>query len=175
MVEPRSHPTAARAGRCHLTRASGTVLGVNLEGTLVEKLRKLEALHAGTTVDGEKEVARRAAEKIRARLEELRGREKEVEMKYSIPDPWMRQLFVALCRRYELVPYRRRGQRATTIMVRAPKTFHERTLWPEYQALSRELRAHLAELTERVIREAIHDDVTEAAETDVKALPAASP
>jgi hypothetical protein len=27
-----------------------------LEGTLLEKLRKIEALHAGTTVDGEKEV-----------------------------------------------------------------------------------------------------------------------
>jgi len=26
-----------------------------LEGTLLEKLRKIEALHAGTTVDGEKE------------------------------------------------------------------------------------------------------------------------
>jgi hypothetical protein len=28
-----------------------------LEGTLLEKLRKIEALHAGTTVDGEKEVS----------------------------------------------------------------------------------------------------------------------
>jgi hypothetical protein len=144
---------------------------VDLEGTLVEKLRKLEALHAGTSVDGEKEAALRAAERIRARLAELRGREPDVEMKYSIADPWTRQLFVALCRRYELKPFRRRGQRATTIMVRAPRTFHDRTLWPEFQALSRELRVHLAELTERVIREAIHDDVTEAAETDVKALP----
>jgi hypothetical protein len=39
-----------------------------LEGTLLEKLRKIEALHAGTTVDGEQEAARRAAERIRARL-----------------------------------------------------------------------------------------------------------
>jgi hypothetical protein len=29
-----------------------------LEGTLVEKLRKLEALHAGTKIDGEREAAR---------------------------------------------------------------------------------------------------------------------
>jgi hypothetical protein len=39
-----------------------------LEGTLLEKLRKIEALHAGTKVDGEREAARRAAERIRARL-----------------------------------------------------------------------------------------------------------
>ncbi|MGH7439787.1 MAG: hypothetical protein ACRENE_29195 [Polyangiaceae bacterium] len=31
-----------------------------LEGTLLEKLRKIEALYAGTTVAGEKEAARRA-------------------------------------------------------------------------------------------------------------------
>src|SRR5713226_2548634 len=67
-----------------------------LEGTLLEKLRKIEALHAGTTVDGEREAARRAAERIRARLAELRGREQDVVLVYSLPDPWKRQLFVAL-------------------------------------------------------------------------------
>jgi len=57
-------------------------------------------------------------------------------------------------------------------MVRAPKTFQERTLWPEYQALSKELDAHLDELTTRVIREAIDDDVSEAVEAvPTKALP----
>jgi hypothetical protein len=146
---------------------------VNLEGTLVEKLRKLEALHAGTTVDGEREAARRAAERIRARLAELCAREKDEVLVYRLPDPWTRQLFLALCRRYGLTPYRERGQRYTTVMVRAPKTFQEKTLWPEFQVLSAELRSHLQELTERVIREAIHDDVAEATESDdAKALPA---
>jgi hypothetical protein len=49
---------------------------------------------------------------------------------------------------------------------------HERTLWPEFLALSKELGVHLDELTDRVIREAIHDDVTEAPEATTKALPA---
>lgn len=142
-----------------------------LEGTLVEKLRKLEALHAGTQVDGEREAARRAAERIRARLAELRGQEKEVVLVYRLQDPWTRKLFVALCRRYGLEPYRERGQRYSTVMVRAPRTFHERTLWPEFLALAKELETHLAELTERVIREAIHDDVSEAADEAPKALP----
>jgi hypothetical protein len=39
-----------------------------LEGTLLEKLRKIEALHAGTKVDGEREAARRAAERIAATI-----------------------------------------------------------------------------------------------------------
>ena len=138
----------------------------------MEKLRKLEALHAGTKVDGEREAARRAAERIRARIAELRGREQDVELLYRLPDPWKRQLFVALCRRYGLKPFREAGRRSTTIQVRAPKTFHDQTLWPEYRALSAELDAHLRELTERVIREAIDDDVSEPAEAP-KALPAA--
>jgi hypothetical protein len=143
-----------------------------LEGTLIEKLRKLEALHAGTTVAGEKEAAKRAAERIRERLAELRGREREIAYRYSLPDPWKRRLFLALCRRYGLTPYREYGQRYTSVMVRAPQTFHDKTLWPEYQALSKELDTHLDELTTRVIREAINDDVSEAAESaDPKALP----
>lgn len=132
-----------------------------LEGTLLEKLRKIEALHAGTTIDGEREAARRAAERIRARLAELRGREREEVFQYSLPDPWKRKLFVALCRRYHLRPYREAGRRYSTVLVRAPRTFHERTLWPEFLALSEELDAHLQELTDRVIREAIDEDVSE--------------
>lgn len=143
-----------------------------LEGTLLEKLRKIEALHAGTKVDGEREAARRAAERIRARLAELRGREREEVYVYSLRDPWKRKLFVALCRRYGLKPYREYGQRHSTVNVRAPKTFQNKTLWPEYLALAEELDAHLEELTERVIREAINDDVSEPAESgDRKALP----
>jgi hypothetical protein len=146
-----------------------------VEGTLLEKLRKIEALHAGTKVEGERSAARRAAERIRERLAELRGREEDVELHYRLPDPWKRQLFVALCRRYGLNPFREAGRRSTTVQVRAPRAFHDRTLWPEYRALAAELDAHLRELTERVIREAIHEDVTEAPEARApKALPEAS-
>ena len=90
---------------------------------------------------------------------------------YALPDPWKRKLFVALCRRYGLVPYREPGRRFSTMLVRAPKTFQQRTLWPEFVALADELHAHLDELTERVIREAIHADVSEADEdAEPKAL-----
>lgn len=143
-----------------------------LEGTLLEKLRKIEALHAGTQVDGEREAARRAAERIRARLAELRGREQDLELHYSLPDPWKRKLFLALCRRYGLKPFREAGRRYSTVQVRAPKVFQERTLWPEFLALCEELDAHLEELTTRVIREAIDEDTSEPAEqAPPKALP----
>ncbi len=146
-----------------------------LEGTLLEKLRKIEALHAGTKVDGEREAARRAAERIRARLAELQSRERDEVFQYSLHDPWKWKLFVALCRRYGLKPYRDQGQRRSTVLVRAPQTFQNRTLWPEYLALSEELEAHLEELTSRVIREAINEDVSEASETSpTRMLPGSS-
>jgi hypothetical protein len=159
---------AARRGR-RIVRA------VFLEGTLEEKLRKLEALHAGTTVAGEREAARLAAERIRARLAELRGREVDTVLVYSIHDPWKRRLFVALCRRYGLTPYREPRQRRSTVKVEAPRSFHDNTLWPTYLSFTAELEKHLSELTDRVIREAVHDDVREADESESpKALPEAS-
>lgn len=146
-----------------------------LEGTLLEKLRKIEALHAGTNVNGEREAARRAAERIRARLAELRGAEHDIELHYSLPDPWKRKLFLALCRRYGLKPFRDSGRRYSTVQLRAPRAFHDRTLWPEFVALCDELDTHLEELTTRVIREAINEDVSEATEqATTKALPEAS-
>lgn len=145
------------------------------EAALQEKLRRIEALHAGTSSDGEREAARLAAERIRARLAEVRGREADVELVYTLPDPWTRKLFLALCRRYGLKPYRKYRQRHSTIQVMAPKTFQNEVLWPEFRALSEELRRHLAEITERVVREAIHGDVSEAVEGEVpKGLPAGS-
>ena len=133
------------------------------EAELLEKLRKIEALHAGATSDGEREAARAAAERIRARLAEARVHEADIVMVYTLPDPWTRKLFVALCRRYGLQPLRRPRQRASTVQVLAPATFQETTLWPEFDALAAELSKHLAEVTDRVIHEGVHADTSEAA------------
>lgn len=150
------------------------VLAVD-ESSLQETLRKLEALHAGTTSAGEREAARFAADRIRARLAETRAKEPDIVMMYTLPDPWKRKLFLALCRRYGLEPYRRPRQRYTTVQVRAPSSFQSATLWPEYLALAEELGKHLEQITDRVVREAVHGDVSEAAEGDEpKALPGPS-
>lgn len=143
------------------------------QASLEQRLRKIEALFAGTTSDGEREAARLAAERIRARLADWRRMEGDVVMSYSLPDPWKRQLFVALCRRYGLQPYREYRQRASTVMLRAPTPFHNNTLWPEYLALAAELDKALSELTARVVREAIHADVSEPSEGEPKLLPSA--
>ena len=90
--------------------------------------------------------------------------EPPAEFKFSLTDDWSRQLFTALLRRYGLQPYRYRGQRYTTVMVRVSKSFVDKTLWPEYLELSKQLRAYLHDITQKVIREAIFEDSSEAVE-----------
>ena len=134
------------------------------EENLIEKLLLIEALHAGSKFPGERIAAENARERIRERLRKAQNNDKPVEYQFSLSDPWSRKLFSALARRYELKPFRYRGQRRTTLMLKVPKSFVDETLWPEFQELSRTLRAYLDEITEKVIRESIHGDSSEAEE-----------
>ena len=136
------------------------------EQSLREKLRKIEALFAGAATEGEKVAASAAAERIRDRLEQAADKEKEIEVKFSISDVWPRQLFVALCRRYGLRPFRYRRMHRQTIIIRAPMSFVEQVLWPEFEELSAALTAYLSEITERVIREEVHGETGDADEVD---------
>ena len=136
------------------------------EQLLREKLRKIEALFAGAATEGERVAAGAAAERIRDRLGQAAGKEKEIEVKFSISDLWSRQLFVALCRRYGLRPFRYRRMHSQTIIIRAPKSFVEQVLWPEFEELSAALTAYLSEITEKVIREEVHGETGEAEEVD---------
>ena len=141
------------------------------EAMLWSKLGTIEALHSNSSSDGEREAARRAAERMRARLAELRMRERDVVLVYSLPDPWKRKLFLALCRRYGLKPYREAGRRWSTVLLLAPQRFHQKTLWPEYLELAEEFEKDLADLADWVIREAINADVSDAEEDAPRGLP----
>src|SRR6185295_558530 len=90
---------------------------------LREKLRKVEALFAGAGTEGERLAAEAALARIRARLASEERRETSIEMQFSIADPWARSLFMALCRRYGLNPYRYHRQRRSTVMLRVPRSF----------------------------------------------------
>jgi hypothetical protein len=135
---------------------------VNDQTQLREKLRKLEALFAGAGTPGEKQAAEAGLERIRARLAELEQSDPAIEMQFSLPDLWSRKLFLALCRRYGLKPYRLARQRATTVMLRVPKKFVDQVLLPEFRELNAELARYLDEVTTRLIREEVHRDTSEA-------------
>jgi hypothetical protein len=133
------------------------------ESKLLEKLRRIEALHAGAATAGERDAAAEARRRIQARLLGLRDADPPEEYRFSLENAWSRRLFVALLRRYGLRPYRYHRQRANTVMVRIPRSF-ERTIWPEFVALDEALREHLDSVAQRVISEAIASDTSEAEE-----------
>jgi len=134
------------------------------ESKLREKLSRIEALFAGATTEGERIAAGEARRRIQLRLLNVEQAEPAVEYRFTLADAWSRKVFVALLRRYELKPYRYRGQRRTTVMVSAPKRFVNETLWPEYLQINTALRTYLDEVTDRIVADVIHDDSSEAAE-----------
>ena len=133
------------------------------EARLIEKLRAIEALHARPGTEGERQAAASARERILQRLAEVSREDEPVEYRFSMPDMWSRQVFLALLRRYGIRPYRYRRQRHTTVMAKVSRRFVDETLWPQYEAFNDSLRDYLGEVTDRVVSQVIHDDLTDAA------------
>jgi hypothetical protein len=140
------------------------------EAQLRDKLRKIEALFVGAGTIGEKLAAGAALERVRARLAAQKLQDPPIEMQFSLVNQWSRRLFLALCRRYGLEPYRLYRQRLTTVMLLVPQGFVDQVLGPEFVKLDEALIDYLDEVTLRVIREEVHGDASEAAETP-QALP----
>jgi len=174
--QARSAPSATRQHRAaSITRAArhqspdthaGDALTLSTEAELIEKLRKIESLFARPGTEGERAAAGNARDRIRGRLRRLERLEPALEFRFTHPDPWSHRLFVAMLRRYDLVPYRYRGQRRTTVMVEATRSFLEQTLWPEFCEADQVLRQHLHEVTERIIAGAISGDAADLEERD---------
>jgi hypothetical protein len=134
------------------------------EEQLRQKLRKIEALFAGAGTQGERSAADAARTRIKEKLAQAERTVHPVEYTFTLQNRWSRQLFLALCRRYALSPYRYARQRYTTVMLRAPGTFIDDVLWPQYQALSKVLEDYLEQATTKIIREEVYRDTAEAEE-----------
>lgn len=134
------------------------------EQQLREKLRKITALFEGAATPGERQAAAAAIDRIHKAMGSSPKAELLPETKFSMADLWQRRLFSALCRRYGIEPYRYKRQHRTTLIIRAPRSFIEKTLWPEYLELQAALNTYLNEATERIIREEVFGDVGEATE-----------
>jgi hypothetical protein len=74
------------------------------EGKLVEKLRRIEALFAGATTEGERIAAAEARSRIQLRMQELEQADSPVELRFGLADVWSRKVLLALLRRYGLEP-----------------------------------------------------------------------
>ena len=144
------------------------------EQAIIEKLRRIEALFAGTKTEGESAAAASALDRMRSRLQSAEAIDPPKEYRFSTQSEWSRRLLVALLRRYNIRPYRYHGQRYTTVMAKVSRRFVDETLWPEFCELDKTLTTYLEEVTNRVIREAVHGDVADAEEREQPQLPGAT-
>ncbi|MCW5963295.1 MAG: hypothetical protein KIT83_04590 [Bryobacterales bacterium] len=137
---------------------------MDAEQKLRERMRKIALLYEGAATEGERAAAAEAMLRLKRTLAELARTERPTEFQFTLSDEWHRRLFTALCRRYGIEPYRYKRQRYTTVMVRAPKSFVELTLWPEYAELRIALDEYLIEATDRIIREEVFSNAGAARE-----------
>ena len=131
------------------------------ERELIEKLKRIQALYVGATTAGERAAASKAYDRVSTRIEQERYT-KTTEYQFTMGDPFQRRLFMALARKYGLDPFRYSRQRYTTVMLQASPKFVDEVLWPEFETLSDTLEDYLSQVTDRVISEAVHADLSDA-------------
>jgi hypothetical protein len=122
---------------------------------LQDKIKKIEALIAGSSSNAE----RQAAELAKSRLQERQNMEfaaKPIEYTVPLGNFWKKKLFVALCNKYQIRTYRYKRQKYTTTMLRASPTVVENILWPEFNKYSAMLEEFVQDITNDLIAQ-IHD------------------
>lgn len=122
-----------------------------------KKLEKLEALFARGATAGERAAAGAALERLNSRFD-TGPQEEELEFQYSLPDAWAVKIFVALCRKHGVHPYRYPRQRRTTVMVKVQKSVFEQTVIPEFNTLHSELVAYFKDTVDHLIADAMKSD-----------------
>ena len=108
---------------------------------IADKIRKIEALIAGTKSEGE----RQAAEFAKLRLQQ-KTLAQPIEYTVRLHSRWEKRLFVAICSKHGIRTYRYARQKYTTAMVRVAKPFMDSVLWPEYNKYA----SILLQLTEEI-------------------------
>lgn len=95
---------------------------------LLEKIRKIEALIAGAKTQGERQAAELAKQRLEGKIAA-----QPVEFTIRLHNIWQKKLFVAICAKYQLKPYRYARQKYTTSMVRANPALLKEIVLPEFQ------------------------------------------
>ena len=136
------------------------------EQEFIQRLRQIERAYAGAKTVSDHQTAASIQDRLRAILEKYKREEGSEEFKFSLTDVWSHRLFTALLRRYDIQPYRYRGQKHTTVMARMPQSFLDATLWPQFTELSDTLNQYISEITNKMIAEHIHRGPAETAVVD---------
>jgi hypothetical protein len=134
------------------------------EEQILEQLRSIGAQFAGMPPNTLPPAIDVLPDRVDQRPRSVEEHDPPVEIRFSLRNQWSRRLFLALARRHGLAPYRYRGQRHTTVVLKAPQSFIDETLWPEFERIDQILSAYLSHVTDRLISQVFCDDLSEAPE-----------
>lgn len=128
------------------------------EQQFLDELRRIEAKLENLDSDTMSPEVRLIYERLKSRGSLQKPDDAPVEIKFSFPNVWSRRLFLALAERHGLRPYRYRGQRHTTVVLKASQSFVDETLWPEFERVDEVLVRHLSEVTDLFIEHVLSDE-----------------
>jgi hypothetical protein len=134
--------------------------------SLLERLRKIQALYDAPATDGERQAAAAAAARVEERLRAAAsasptserafgGEQPKVEFQLRIEDAWSRRLFIGIAQHHGVRPYRYRGQRRTSLVVRTTRRMLDGVIMPHYRDAVAVMSEHFDAIAEKVIREAL--------------------
>ncbi|MEZ5040368.1 MAG: hypothetical protein R2828_10760 [Saprospiraceae bacterium] len=118
---------------------------------LFARIKKIESLIKGSTTAGEKTAALLAKERILEKYPRLKHENDLKEYALYTQDNWHKKLLIAICRKYEVKPYRYHRQKYTTVMVRINPEFLNNVLWPEFLEYSAHLESIVEGITDDLI------------------------
>ncbi len=118
---------------------------------LLERIKKIEALIANAGTAGEKYAAESAKDRILKKYPELEIHKNPIEYRLSTNSQWDKKLLIAICRKYDIKPYRYHRQKHTTVMVNINKNFLNKILWKEFEEYSILLNKLVEEITDDLI------------------------
>jgi len=119
--------------------------------SLLEKIRKIEALIDGASSVGEKQAAVSAKERILNKYPHLEIHRDAKEYSLRTDGEWDKKLLLAICHKYGVKPYRYKRQKYTTVMVNINEKFLNEVLWKEYTEYSIHLSKLVGEITDNLI------------------------
>ncbi len=127
------------------------------DNVLRARLAKLENLFQRAGSAGERVAAGAAIDRLKDRLQSQQANP-QIELKFSLPDTWSVRLFVAVCRKHDVRPYRYPRQRRTTVMVRTSERFFDDVIWAEFSRLQTELEIYFEETVDHLISTSMRAD-----------------
>lgn len=118
---------------------------------LIDRINKIEELILRASTEGERQAALSAKDRILEKYPEIEFEKEIKEFTLYTSDEWHKKLLLAICRKYELEPYRYQRQKYTTVMVKVNEIFLRNILWKEYLEYSKHLEELVTEITDNLI------------------------